>query len=40
MIAQAAALPAPAVHGLPSHLTNDYSARATSIARELGVEIP
>ena len=38
VIAQAAALPAPAVRGLPSHLTNDYSARATSIARELGVE--
>jgi glycosyltransferase involved in cell wall biosynthesis len=39
VIAQAIALPAPAVSGLPSHLTNDYSARATSIARELGVEI-
>ena len=39
VITQAAALPAPAAHGLPPHLTNDYSARATSIARELGVEI-
>jgi glycosyltransferase involved in cell wall biosynthesis len=38
VIVQAAALPAPSVRGLPPHLTNDYSARATSIARDLGVE--
>ena len=38
VIAEAAALPATAVTGLPPHLTSDYSARATSIARELGVE--
>ena len=40
VIALAAARPAPTVTGLPAHLTNDYSARATSIAREVGVEIP
>jgi glycosyltransferase involved in cell wall biosynthesis len=39
VIAHAAALPAPSVRGLPPHLRNDYSARATSIARDLGVEI-
>jgi hypothetical protein len=39
VIAQAAATPAPAAAGLPAHLTNDYSARAASIAREVGVEL-
>ena len=38
VIALAAARPAPDVTGLPAHLTNDYSARAKDIARELGVE--
>jgi len=41
VIAQAAALPpGPALAGAgwPAHLTNDYSARAMSIAREIGVE--
>ena len=39
VIAAAAARPAPDVTGLPAHLTNDYSARATEIARELGIDI-
>jgi len=39
VIAQAALLPAPAIAGLPAHLTNDYSARAASIARDIGVEL-
>ena len=39
VIAAAAARPAPDVTGLPAHLTSDYSARATEIARELGIDI-
>jgi hypothetical protein len=41
VIAQAAQIPAmttlPA--GLPAHLTSDHSARTTSIAREIGVDL-
>jgi glycosyltransferase involved in cell wall biosynthesis len=39
VIALAASTPAPSPTGLPDHLTNDYSARAMSIAREIGVEL-
>jgi glycosyltransferase involved in cell wall biosynthesis len=39
VIAEAAATQAPAQAGLPAHLTNDYSSRATSIAREIGVDL-
>jgi glycosyltransferase involved in cell wall biosynthesis len=39
VIAQAAGTPAPPQAGLPAHLTDDYSSRATSIAREIGVEL-
>jgi len=42
VMAQAAALPAgpaPAAGGWPAHLTNDYSALLTSIAREIGVDL-
>lgn len=38
VIAQAAQRPAPRPEGLPAHLTNDYSGRAMSIAREVGVD--
>jgi len=39
VIAQAASLPARPIAGLPAHLTDDYSALATSIAREIGVDL-
>jgi glycosyltransferase involved in cell wall biosynthesis len=39
VIAQAAGTPAPAQAGLPAHLTNDHSSLATSIAREIGVDL-
>ena len=39
VIAQAAVAPAPSPIGLPAHLTDDYSALATGIAREVGVNL-
>jgi glycosyltransferase involved in cell wall biosynthesis len=39
LINLAAGLPAPETQHLPAHLTDDYSALAASIARELGVEL-
>jgi len=39
VIARAAGLPAPDGAGLPEHLTADYSARSTSIARDIGVNL-
>ncbi len=39
VIAAAAARPAPDVTGLPAHLTDDYSARATAIARDMGIDL-
>jgi glycosyltransferase involved in cell wall biosynthesis len=39
VIAEAAALPAPDTAGLPAHLTSDYSALATSIAGEIGLDL-
>ena len=39
VIAQAASVPARPIAGLPAHLTDDYSALATSIAREIGVDL-
>jgi len=39
VITSAAATQAPSPRGLPKHLTTDYSARAASIAREIGVEL-
>jgi len=39
LIAEAARTPAPLPPGLPQHLTNDYSALSTSIAREMGIDL-
>lgn len=39
VIAQAATIPVPALTGLPAHLTDDHSARAEALAREIGVEL-
>ena len=39
VILQAASVPARQNPGLPAHLTDDYSALATSIAREVGVDL-
>ena len=39
VITSAAATRAPSPKRLPEHLSTDYSARAASIAREIGVEL-
>jgi hypothetical protein len=39
VIAQAASVPARPNTDLPAHLTEDHSALATSIAREVGVDL-
>ena len=39
LITTAAALPVPGIQNLPAHLTDDHSALAASIAREIGVEL-